>query len=222
MKKALLNDKIYFADPWRVKGTEGFVPILLKESKEVWQDGGLEFTLYGYRCEELNASRIIVSDRERLCFVFDKVHTAFPASLYTDFYIGGSLGEMSCNIADINRIVVRSGGMFYKFFRLYNCLNGESKMEKAGLMLPDKNPQNTDLKLSYYEGIHGLYNTHISLYGICGDVEQNCWAWHYKVSGSVFSAQPPEGAKECFSVSIDGGKFTVFSPGRKEIFKGDI
>ena len=192
------NDKkVVYTDinkPWRFKTSDkkDYSPgIILVKSDVV--EGKVKFSLYQYENSSgcVSARRLCFSDEKNVVFFLDVINSDEDICVYTDFFINNSDLSASCNIADKNKLVIRNTGCGLKHFRLHSEIDGNSILEKTGLMMPVSIKENGDIVYSMYDGLYSFGKKHINCFGLSSETLDKIVYWHLKGTERGYLAEAP-------------------------------
>jgi len=175
-KKTVLFSDI--DNPWRFK-TDDKKDYDAKEFLEKTEEKDF-FKVYEYRNEEnsFSGKRICISDGKNACFIMDFVKSDKDICIYSDFSISNCDLSVSCNVADKSKLVIRTKDCGVKHFRMDSLLDGESVLEKSGLMMPVSISSNGDITYSMYEGLYSFGKEHFLCFGFALETLGEIIYWH--------------------------------------------
>ncbi len=162
-----------------------------KVSSEYFETGDIKVIKTVFSADNIvkSAVRYEFYCRENTLFIADRVLSdGLNIGVRTRFFVAHN-DIFNCNVAAKSKLVLRKDGIGKKFFRLACTLDGESIIEKAGLLLPDGTSA-ASLGLTFYSGLYRFGREHTSIYGICTDADSNMGKWHF-LEDNGFLAQPP-------------------------------
>ena len=171
----------------------------------------LQVTETAYRFDGGTASRLILSDGNRITVLAEKLCLSDPASTYTSFAFELT-EDFSINVADNNRLVMRSGDQGAKLFRLASAMDGQDTLSSSGLMLPDGIPERKLLQFSLYPGLYHFGNRQTSLYVLVQAERSQIRKWHiqWKPDG-YYAVTSPDGICR-YQILTDGKAVTLREP----------
>jgi len=127
-------------------------------------------------------------------FFLDIINSDEDICVYTDFSIENSDLSASCNVADKNKLVIRNSGCGLKHFRLHSEIDGNSILEKTGLMMPVSIQENGDIVYSMYDGLYSFGKKHINCFGLSSENLDRIVYWHLKGTERGYLAEAPSQA----------------------------
>lgn len=180
--------------PWRFKTADGkdySLDLTLERSEH--EIKGINYQIYEYKdcSQSFRAKRICFTDKKNISFFCDVIKSSKDICVYTDFIAENKDYSTSCNVADKNKLVIRNNKCGVKHFKLHSEIDGNSFLEKSGLMMPVSVKECGDIVYSMYEGLYSFGKEHISSYGIVTDnIEDIIW-WHFNKTEEGYMAEPP-------------------------------
>lgn len=160
-------------------------------------------TIYGDNLNRFYAQRTMTTYKDNITIIYDEIKTDFSACIYTSFDLSDKK-NLSCNIADKHRVVIRGKEFGAKIFRMACILDEKDEMASAGLMLPDKNCNNNEITMTFYDGLHNFCKKHIAIYCIITDINEKVGKWHFKdINKQGFIIEPPFKQSSDIIVSIE-------------------
>ncbi len=188
-------------------------PLALVETERASAEQGalrgetVRFTFPGGR-----GFRTVLTDGETVAFLRDRVIFDEPRCLYAAFH---AAGDVTCNVADKHRLVLRSGEEGIKCFRLLSEADGEDTLEKSGLLLPDGTPPGGGLRYAFYAGLYRYGREQTVDAVFVKAAADRIGAWHI-VPGDGWEISDPE-KRVRFTVRAERDRLTLASATGEEL-----
>lgn len=138
--------------------------------------GAFAVTRTAYSVPGGRAIRFLATDKKHISALVEWVSLDAPRSLYTSFFIPANK-DLNCNVANKNRLVLRSEENGAKLFRLFGTVDGADFMEGSGLLLPD-GFSNDMMRITPYSGLYGFGCRHLSAFAMTEDLSDCIKGWH--------------------------------------------
>ena len=163
-----------------------------------------------------SGKRICISDGKNACLIIDMVKSEKDICIYSDFTISNEDLSASCNVADKSKLVIRNSDCGVKHFRLESILDGESVLDKSGLMMPVSISSNGDISYSMYEGLYSFGKEHFLCFGFALDTLGEIIYWHLNKTenGYLINHSKTENGIE---IVKDGENLKLFSSGDNKL-----
>ncbi len=191
------DKKVIYAEnvsPWRFKTSDkkDFNANLVLTENET-TEGNVDFSLCCYKNsdETVIAKRLCFSDNKNIAFIIDVIKSSEDICVYTDFAIENKDLSASVNVADKSKLVIRKSDCAAKHFKLHSEIDGESILEKGGLMMPAEIKKNGDIVYSMYDGLYSFGKEHINCFGIATDTLSDIIYWHLNKTDRGYIIEPP-------------------------------
>lgn len=179
---------------WRFRTKNGAeekaLPVIVSAETRIC--GGFTVTKNEYTVSGGRATRVFATDGQHVSVLAEHLILDEPRSVYTSFCVPAGK-EMNCNVADKNRLVLRSEGLGAKLFRLANALDGTDIMEKNGLLLPDGFSDGM-VRITLYSGLYGFGCRHLAVFGLAEEQSDKIKGWHMERGDGIEISAPD---KEC-------------------------
>lgn len=191
------NEKVVYANtdcPWRFKTSDKKdfdANLVLKEN--AMTEGNFNYSLCHYTNSDgtAEAKRLVFSDGKNIAFIFDAVKSLEDVCVYTDFIIENGDLSSSVNVADKSKLVIRKSDCAAKHFKLHSEIDGESILEKGGLMMPVEIKKNGDIVYSMYDGLYNFGKKHVNCFGVAVDTLSEIIYWHLNKTERGYLIEPP-------------------------------
>ena len=208
---------------WRLH-TPGHIelPVLPQQIQENFRTfQTLQAAETAYRFDGGTASRLILSADNRIVILAEKLCLNNQVSTYTSFAFELT-EDFSINVADHNRLVMRSGDQAAKLFHLASAMDDQDTLSSSGLMLPDGIPERKLLRFSLYSGLHNFGNRQTSLYGLVQTERSQIRKWHIKRKpGGFYAVTSPDGVCR-YQILTDGESVTLRKPETGNAISGTL
>lgn len=195
---------------WRFRtksgAEEAALPVVASTETKVC--GGFTVTKTEYAVSGGRATRVLITDGQQIAVVVDRLSLTEPRSVYTTFSAPQEK-DLTCNVANRSRLVLRSAERGAKLFRLWQTVDGADGMDSAGLLLPDGFSDGA-IRLAFYSGLYSFGRDHLSVFGLAEEQSDKVKGWHMEQGEGIEITAPDKSCR--LRLLVDGNTVTVIDP----------
>ena len=186
---------VHDAPVWRFRTKKGVEVLALpvKALEKTKTCGSFSVTKTEYTVSGGRATRVLVTDGQQIALVVDRLSLAEPNSVYTTFFVPQEK-DLTCNVANRNRLVLRSAGRGAKFFRLWQAVDETDGMDAAGLLLPDGFSEGA-IRLAFYSGLYSFGREHLTAFALVEEQGDKVKDWHMEQGEGIEITAPDKSCR---------------------------
>lgn len=225
-RKCMYNGKAlaYVEDVWSFKKDKDEKEFEIKfEKAEKINEGSIEAVVEKYSCDDTEYAFRTYVTIGSINFMVDRIKSKMPICVYSYFCFENEKRNVSINVPDKSKLVVRNGEYAFKFFRMKNNIDGNDMIPVGALTLPNGAASNgVDMKMNFYDGMHKEGFDHTKVFCICTGESETIPGWHMRnMEDGGFLAEPKDKINS-YVLYIDGDVITVKGLASGEVLNIDL